>query len=202
PWRRQVIGDGRIGLDALARLAMVVDENRMLGLTEWWRGYFDDPLAGDPDWAMVFRNAYRHLRYWGSLSETQRQAARGGAILPLPQMSQPQRQALLAAVEGPGDTPTPLWIEAALGAEELPALGFKLGQREIREQTYRLDSARGSIQFNQRFDPNRPTSVPNGATPVGSPSTLDEYMFIYQVAGREEPVRRAPVVIRRPTAKQ
>ena len=70
------------------------------------------------------------------------------------------------------------------------------------EQQYQFTTPNGgALQFTNRIDPAKPPRVPDGAVPVGNPSTLDETVFLYSAAGREAPVRRVSLAIRRPETK-
>jgi hypothetical protein len=201
PWRRQVEAEGRVTLDHLATLAAQVDGARFQGLTQWWRGYFETGPAGDPDLADQLRRHQRHLLFWSSLSETQRRVARGGGDLSILQMTVPQRQRLLAALEPSGEDRIAPRPRHTLNPEEWPSLLFRLERHEVQEQEFREDHpGRTPLQYPRRLDPSRPLNLPVGTLPVGEPRLLEDMEFVYTVAGQETPLSRATITLRRPSA--
>lgn len=200
PLRREITAKGSVTLDDLATLAARVEGPRFQGLIQWWRGYFESGPIADPDLADQLRKHRRDLQFWASLSATQRQLARNGTSLPILQLTVPQRQRLLAALDYASENASPSWARPRISAEQLPTLSFQLEQHTIREQSFRQDHPGGSAtQSAYRLDPANPPVIPEGSVPVGEPVTLDEVVFIYAVANREEPLYRVPIPIRRST---
>lgn len=200
PLRRGIAANGSVTLDDLATLAARVEGPRFQGLIQWWRGYFESGPIADPDLANQLRKHRRDLQFWVSLSATQRQLARNGASLSILQLTVSQRQRLLAALDYASENTWPSWVIPRISAEQLPALNFRLEQHTVREQSFRQDHPGGSAtQTAYRLDPANPPMIPEGSVPVGEPVTLDEVVFVYAVANREEPLYRAPIPIRRST---
>lgn len=136
PWRERVGRQGAATLDDLAALAASLTEPQARGAQQYWGWYFAGlPTLPPNRGAGGFYGSRWHLRFWGSLTPRQRQAALSGQVLPVTELTLSQRQAFADALRSDdlqhgteylpdesGREPTP--AEVAQGAFHIEAGSF------------------------------------------------------------------------------
>jgi hypothetical protein len=212
PWAVRAARPDAVPLDDAADLAAALTDLQTLGMSIHWGWCLDKTWIAPPGGAYWFHGQRRHLRFWAALGRAQRDAALAGALVPVAQMTAPQRRAFAAALTEPAATPWGPGAEfvlkhPSLSAAELASGGFRVSTAEWRNQVF-LGTAPGKpdTRIVARYPSYRPPNVGNLPEEfqwiaVGSPSRLDVYTFNYHLAGEEKPARSTEVETHRPLAK-
>jgi hypothetical protein len=102
PWQERAARPGGSSLDTLAALVAVLDDLQVLGLSQYWGWYLEDPwIAPVGITGSEIYQRRRHLRFWATLNPAQRQAALSGATVTTEQMNPTQRRAFVTALTDP-----------------------------------------------------------------------------------------------------
>jgi hypothetical protein len=207
PWRKQVMAEGGPTLDSLAALAAALNESRARGMHDFWGWYLEGTPLATGQWADNFYRSRYHLRFWASLTPQQRQAAMAHAVIPVAQMSLPQRQAFLQVLTARDESVWgPLKVPQTLTATELAAGAFRLDLRDFQQQTFRLTFPSGnSMEFTQTlgsgehpFTSGRGENGPH-PEPVGPPIWMNGHTFTYYLADPETPALKMSIDLPRVT---
>jgi hypothetical protein len=193
-----------VSLERLATLAAALNDDQARGMYRLWGWYLEGTGIGTFGPAYTFYMHLHDLRFWASLSPSERASALSGAVLPTRRMSPPQRSAFLSALlrsthgEGIGPPPVP----RPFTAEDVGTGAFRLETREIKQQRLRVSYPGGIAMIlshelkEGELPPTRFGDYP--AEPVGPPTVLDGYTFQYLLGGREKPAHTAHIQIARP----
>jgi hypothetical protein len=216
PWQKRVARTGVPTLDDLAEIVARLDDLQLLGLSQYWSSYLQDPWVKDN--GRLFYNQRRQLRFWATLNLTQRRLALAGAVVAGGEMSASQRQAFLTALTDPyaelGEAPHAGPVQPGSTAfllsgrrptpSDLITSGFSVSTAGWRLQLFSGAKVDGSTdQIVAHYPAYRPpalSNLPHDAqwSAMGDPIQLDQYTFAYSLAGEEKPARTVDLMAGHP----